>query len=82
MDFKLRVKEPGIISLYMHIYKYVCMCIYYLFIYDVLILCFICMYVHHMPSWSLWRSEEGIRSSITRIADGCEPPVRLGAGNG
>lgn len=41
MDCKLRVKKPGIISLYMHMYKYVCMCRYYLFIYDVLILCFI-----------------------------------------
>lgn len=28
MDCKLTVKEPGIISLYMHIYKYVCMYAY------------------------------------------------------
>lgn len=33
-----------------------------------------CIYVYHMCTWYLWRSEKDIRSPGTRIVDSCEPP--------
>ena len=32
------------------------------------------MSVHHTNAWCLWRSEDGIRSPGSGVADSCEPP--------
>jgi hypothetical protein len=34
------------------------------------------VYMHHMCACCLWRPEEGIGSSGTGVADGCELPCR------
>ena len=34
--------------------------------------------VHHIWAWCLWRSEEGVESSGTRIANGYNHPVHAG----
>jgi hypothetical protein len=31
------------------------------------------MFIRHMCAWSLWWSEEGIRSPRTGVTGGCEP---------
>jgi hypothetical protein len=33
---------------------------------------FACMYEHHTHARCLWRSEEDVRSSETRVIQGCE----------
>lgn len=38
-----------------------------------------CVSMHHAYAWGLWRSEEGVGSSVPGVADGCE--VHVGAGN-
>lgn len=32
-----------------------------------------CMFVCRMHAWCLWRPEEGVQSSETRISHSCEP---------
>lgn len=32
----------------------------------------VCLYVYHVYTWYLWRSEEGFRVPGTRVTVGCE----------
>lgn len=34
------------------------------------------IYVHHMPTWYMQRSEDSVKTSGTRVVDGCELPCR------
>lgn len=34
----------------------------------------VCMCVHHVTTWYLWKPEEGIRTLGIGITDSCEPP--------
>lgn len=35
-----------------------------------------CRYVHHVCAWYLWRPEESVGSSRTRVTGSCEPSYR------
>jgi hypothetical protein len=35
------------------------------------------MYIHHICTWCLWRSEEGAGSPGTGVSDGCELPILI-----
>jgi len=48
-------------------YLSVCVC--------VLSLC-VCVYVQHVRTWNLWRSEEDARSPGTGVIGSCEPLCR------
>lgn len=53
---------------------YVCVTFFFRF---VLVLCmcmFACVYVHHVCTWSLWRSEENNRYPETAVRDSSELP--------
>lgn len=53
------------------------MCVLLFFFRFVLVLCmcmFACVYVHHVCTWSLWRSEENNRYPETAVRDSSELP--------
>lgn len=37
-----------------------------------------CVYMHHLHAWCLWRSEEGVQSSESRVIEDCD---HVGTGN-